>query len=58
VKRIPAGVIKVAESGIDSAADIARLHDAGFDAFLIGESLMRAPNPGEALCALLAHQGR
>jgi indole-3-glycerol phosphate synthase len=58
VKRIPAGVIKVAESGIDSAADIARLHDAGFDAFLIGESLMRAPNPGEALCALLAHRGR
>ncbi len=43
VKRIPAGVIKVAESGINSTADIARLRDAGFDAFLIGESLMRAP---------------
>jgi indole-3-glycerol phosphate synthase len=52
-KRIPAGVIKVAESGIESAADIARLRDAGFDAFLIGESLMRASNPGEALRALL-----
>ena len=47
--RIPAGVVKVAESGIESAADIARLRDAGFDAFLIGESLMRAPSPGEAL---------
>jgi len=54
VKRIPAGVIKVAESGIDSATDIARLRDAGFDAFLIGESLMRAPSPGEALRGLLA----
>ena len=53
-KRIPANVVKVAESGIDSAADIARLRDAGFDAFLIGESLMRAANPGEALQALLA----
>ncbi len=52
-KRIPAGVLKVAESGIESATDIARLRDTGFDAFLIGESLMRAPNPGEALRALL-----
>jgi len=52
--RIPANVIKVAESGIDSAADIARLRDAGFDAFLIGESLMRAANPREALRTLLA----
>ena len=53
VKRIPAGVVKVTESGIESAADIARLRDAGFDAFLIGETLMRAPNPGETLRALL-----
>ncbi len=52
--RIPASVVKVAESGINSAADIARLRDAGFNAFLIGESLMRAPSPGEALRALLA----
>jgi len=54
VKRIPKGVIKMAESGIESAADIARLSDVGFDAFLIGESLMRAPHPGDALRALLA----
>ena len=52
-KRIPAAVVKVAESGIESAADITRLRDAGFDAFLIGESLMRAPRPGAALRALL-----
>jgi indole-3-glycerol phosphate synthase len=53
VKSIPEGVVKVAESGIDSGADIARLRDAGFNAFLVGESLMRAPNPGEALRVLL-----
>ena len=53
--RIPADVVKVAESGIESAADIARLRDAGFDAFLIGETLMRAPHSGEALRALLAN---
>jgi indole-3-glycerol phosphate synthase len=57
-KRIPSGVVKVAESGINSAADIARLGNAGFDAFLIGESLMRATNPGEALRALLAENVR
>ena len=53
-KSIPANVVKVAESGIGSAADIARLRDAGFDAFLIGESLMRSPQPGDALRQLLA----
>ena len=52
-KRIPAQVLKIAESGIESATDIARLRDNGFDAFLIGESLMRAPNPGDALRGLL-----
>jgi indole-3-glycerol phosphate synthase len=53
-ERIPAGVVRVAESGIVSGEDIARLRRAGFDAFLIGESLMRAPRPGEALRELLA----
>ena len=53
VKRIPASVVKVAESGIESAADIARLREAGFDAFLIGETLMRSAHPGDALRALL-----
>jgi len=51
--RIPSGVVKVAESGIDSAADLARLRAAGFHAFLIGESLMRAPSPGAGLGSLL-----
>jgi indole-3-glycerol phosphate synthase len=52
--RIPSGVVRVAESGIAAAEDIARLSAAGFDAFLIGESLMRQPDPGAALAALLA----
>ena len=43
----------MAESGIESGDDIARLRQAGFDAFLVGESLMRAPRPGEALRKLL-----
>jgi indole-3-glycerol phosphate synthase len=51
---MPPGVVKVAESGIETGDDIARLRDAGFNAFLIGESLMRAPHPGDALRALLA----
>jgi indole-3-glycerol phosphate synthase len=53
VDRIPANVIRVTESGIATPEDIARLRKAGFDAFLIGESLMRQPDPGEALAALL-----
>ncbi len=53
VDRIPASVIRVTESGISTPEDIARLRKAGFDAFLIGESLMRQPDPGVALAELL-----
>ncbi len=51
---LPAGVVKVAESGIRNGADIRRLRDAAYDAFLIGETLMAAEHPGEALRELLA----
>jgi indole-3-glycerol phosphate synthase len=54
VNQIPAAVVRVAESGISTAEDLARLRSAGFDAFLIGESLMRQPDPGAALAELLA----
>jgi indole-3-glycerol phosphate synthase len=54
VERIPASVVRVTESGISASEDIARLRHAGFDAFLIGESLMRQPDPGVALADLLA----
>jgi indole-3-glycerol phosphate synthase len=51
---IPGNVLSVAESGIRSGVDIARLNGAGFKAFLIGESLMKADKPGDALRKLLA----
>jgi indole-3-glycerol phosphate synthase len=51
---LPANVFRVAESGIQSAADILRLRDARYGAFLIGESLMREDAPGDALARLLA----
>jgi indole-3-glycerol phosphate synthase len=54
VERIPASVVRVTESGISNEADITRLRSAGFNAFLIGESLMREPDPGAALKDLLA----
>jgi indole-3-glycerol phosphate synthase len=54
VERIPSRVVRVAESGIATGEDIARLRRAGFDAFLVGESLMRQADPGAALTALMA----
>jgi len=51
--KFPASVVRVAESGIHSADDVARLRAAGFHAFLVGESLMRAERPGEALRGIL-----
>jgi indole-3-glycerol phosphate synthase len=51
--RLPQNVLHVAESGIDSAEHINLLRGAGYDAFLIGESLMRQPDPGAALAQLL-----
>jgi indole-3-glycerol phosphate synthase len=52
--RMPTDAVRVAESGIHTAEDIERLRAAGFDAFLVGESLMRQPDPSSALQALLA----
>jgi len=52
--KLPPCALRVAESGIQTAADIRTLHSAGYAAFLIGESLMRAEDPGAALRKLLA----
>ena len=52
--KFPAGVVRVAESGIHSAEEIARLRAAGYHAFLVGESLMRASSPGQALRQMLS----
>jgi len=51
-EEIPAGVLKISESGIHSPEDIRRLREAGFDAFLVGEHLLKSASPGEALRAL------
>src|SRR5262249_30315200 len=53
VERIPDDVIAVAESGLRGAGEIRRLRDAGFDAFLVGEHLMLADDPGLALQQLV-----
>lgn len=45
--------IKVSESGIASADDIARLKRAGYDAFLVGSTLMKQADPAKALAVLL-----
>jgi indole-3-glycerol phosphate synthase len=49
---LPEGVTTVSESGIATAAQLSRLEQAGVDAVLVGESLMRAPDPEAALRAL------
>jgi indole-3-glycerol phosphate synthase len=51
---IPSTVVKVAESGIHTPADIRRLQEVGFQAFLVGEHLMKSSDPEKALAALLS----
>lgn len=51
--KIPAGVIRVAESGIRTRSDIDRLRPAGFHAFLVGESLLRQSDREAAVRRLL-----
>ena len=53
-EKIPASTIKISESGFDSRGQIDTLRAAGYQAFLIGEHLMRAKSPREALLALTA----
>ena len=50
---IPDDILRVAESGIHDVQDVSMLRSAGYQAFLIGESLMRADRPGEMLRQLL-----
>lgn len=52
-ERMPDGVVRVSESGIRSRADIEQLQRAGYQAFLVGEHLMRAAEPALALRRLL-----
>ncbi|MFY9825050.1 MAG: indole-3-glycerol phosphate synthase TrpC [Thermoanaerobaculia bacterium] len=50
---LPAEAVKVAESGIRDALDVLLLRESGFDAFLIGETLLLAPDPAARLRELL-----
>jgi len=50
---LPESAVRVAESGLKTQADLARMGAAGYTAFLIGESLMREADPGRVLSALL-----
>ena len=56
-EEIPEGILKISESGIHTREDIRRLQDAGFDAFLVGEHLVKAENPEAALRELVGNSG-
>jgi indole-3-glycerol phosphate synthase len=56
--KFPPNVTRVAESGIHTGMDLHILREAGYHAFLIGESLMKHDHPGEELARLLAEVQR
>ncbi len=53
-EHMPGSVLRVSESGIHDAADIAKMRDAGYTAFLVGEHLMKSGDPAAALRKLVA----
>jgi indole-3-glycerol phosphate synthase len=53
--RIPAGIVAVAESGIRDGADARRLAEAGYDAILVGETLVRAGDRAAAVQTLIGY---
>jgi indole-3-glycerol phosphate synthase len=55
--QIPADRLMVTESGIHTSADIVRMKEAGVKAFLIGETFMKANDPGVKLAELLLNPG-
>lgn len=57
-RELPAGTVAVAESGLQGGADLVSLGRAGYRAFLVGERLMTAADPGAALATMLADAGR
>jgi indole-3-glycerol phosphate synthase len=52
-RSIPPGLVRVAESGIHGRADALRIRQAGFDAVLVGEHLMKSPDPSAAVAELI-----
>jgi indole-3-glycerol phosphate synthase len=57
-QEMPRGIIRISESGLRTGADLDSLRALGYHGFLIGESLMRAPQPGQALRELLDQSGK
>jgi indole-3-glycerol phosphate synthase len=55
--KLPAHALRIAESGIGKGAEIREFYDSGYQAFLIGEILMRADDPGKKLRQLLEEAG-
>lgn len=53
ISTLPSNAVRVAESGIRTGSDIERMQAVGYQAFLIGETLMRQPDPGVALRELM-----
>jgi indole-3-glycerol phosphate synthase len=53
-KEAPPDVVLISESGLNNSTDLARLRDAGYHGFLIGESLMRSENPEVTLRELMS----
>jgi indole-3-glycerol phosphate synthase len=53
IAKMPNSVVAVSESGLKDPSDLAGLTDLGFDAFLIGERFMTAPDPGRALAVFM-----
>ena len=58
LRELPTAAIKVAESGLSSRRDVMKLAAAGFDAFLIGESLISSDDPAGKLAELTWNEGR
>ena len=54
IPQFPQNVIAVSESGIHTAADAARVHTAGAHAVLVGEALMKAPDPAGLIASFRA----
>jgi indole-3-glycerol phosphate synthase len=50
---MPEDSVSISESGLHTSDDLQRLHEAGYRGFLIGETLMRADQPEEALRRLV-----
>ena len=58
IAQIPDTVVAVAESGLRTSRDLIALRQAGYDAFLIGETLLTREDPGQALHTLLSGMGK